>query len=293
MAEITKARTGALLRALFSILKDAPEGMPGREALKRLAERVPPTPYEAGNYESGRRYEKIVRFATVDCAKAGWLVKQKGLWFVTEAGLKALAEYPDPEAFYGKATQLYRIWKQSQTPIDAESDVEDETEKSPAITFEEAEETAWNEIQSYLLAMPPYDFQELVGALLRAMGYHVAWISPPGKDAGIDIIAYSDPLGTRPPRIKAQVKRYGSAIPVGELRSFLAVLGADDAGIFVTTSTFTKDAQEEARNQSTRRVTLIDLERLLELWIENYARLDDTARQRLPLRPIYFLAPQG
>ena len=43
--------------------------------------------------------------------------------------------------------------------------------------------------------MPPYQFQDLVAALLRAMGYHVAWVAPPGKDGGTDIVAYTDPLG--------------------------------------------------------------------------------------------------
>ncbi len=36
----------------------------------------------------------------------------------------------------------------------------------------------------------------------------------------------------------------------------------------------------------------VDLDRLVELWIEHYARLDEPARRRLPLQPIWFLAPQ-
>jgi restriction system protein len=48
------------------------------EALRQLAARAQLTPYEAGDYESGgRRFETIVRFATVDCVKAGWLSKHK------------------------------------------------------------------------------------------------------------------------------------------------------------------------------------------------------------------------
>ena len=51
-----------------------------------------------------------------------------------------------------------------------------------------------------------YEFQDLVADLLRAMDYHIAWIAPPGKDRGIDIIAYTDPLGASVPRIKVQFK---------------------------------------------------------------------------------------
>jgi restriction system protein len=141
--------------------------------------------------------------------------------------------------------------------------------------------------------MNPFDFQELVAALLRAMGYHVSWIAPPGKDGGIDIVAWSDPLGTRPPRIKVQVKRVGQNVSVDGLRSFMAILSDDDVGLFVTTAGFTKDAEEAARTQEKRKVTLVNLEKLFDLWVEYYARLDNDARRRLPLSPIYFLAPEA
>ena len=58
----------------------AHEGMRASDALQVLASRFTLSPYKADNYESdARRFEKIVRFATVDCIKAGWLVKDKGI----------------------------------------------------------------------------------------------------------------------------------------------------------------------------------------------------------------------
>ncbi len=35
----------------------------------------------------------------------------------------------------------------------------------------------------------------MVAALLRAMGYYTPFISPRGKDGGVDILAYQDPIG--------------------------------------------------------------------------------------------------
>jgi restriction system protein len=172
--------------------------------------------------------------------------------------------------------KLYHEWKASQPDAghgEAEAVEEEEKEvggKAASITFEEAEEQAWREIEQYLKGVKPYDFQELVASLLRAMGYHVSWVAPPGKDGGIDILAGTDPLGTRPPRIKAQVKRQGTAVSVDGLRSFMALLGEDDVGLFVATGGFTKDAADEARTQEKRKVTLIDLERLVDLWVEHY-----------------------
>ncbi len=296
MAEITRRRTGELLRKLFEILLKHPEGLQARDALAAVRSGIPLSDFEKSMYESGgMRFEKIVRFATIDCVKAGWLLKHKGLWSLTEQGKEAYATYQDPETFYKRAVHLYREWKATQP--EAEPDTTDETEdtssgKTASITFEQAEEQAWNEIQQYLRGMKPYDFQDLVAALLRSMGYHIAWVAPPGRDGGIDILALMDPLGTRPPRIKVQVKRQQQSVSVDGLRSFMAVLGDDDVGLFVSTGGFTKDADEEARTQEKRKVTLVDLERLFDLWVEHYPRLDEESRRRLPLRPIHFLAPE-
>lgn len=302
MAEITRRRTGELLRELFNILIPMPDGMRASEALQTLSERVTLTPYEADTYESGgRRFDKIVRFATVDCVKAGWLVKDKGIWSVTDEGRKAHAELTDSEVFYRQAVKLYNAWRSAQPdaePLpsavvgDAEPLDTDNAAKAVSITFEEAEEHAWAEISQYLRNMPPYEFQELVADLLRAMGYYVAWVSPPGKDGGIDIMAQPDVLGTRPPRIKVQVKRQVQAVSVDGLRSFMALLGDDDVGLFVCTGGFTKDAKAEARTQEKRRITLLDMDTLFDLWVEHYGKLSDPARRRLPLRPIQFLAPK-
>jgi restriction system protein len=296
MAEVTRRRTGEILRKLFEIILKQPEGMKAQDALATLASSVKLTEYEQGNYDSGgRRFEKIVRFATVDCVKAGWLLKNKGRWSVTDTGRTAHDTYLDPEVFYKEAVKLYKKWKKSRPdadPPDDDDPVDESGGKAASITFEEAEEQAWHEIGQYLRIMQPYDFQELVAALLRAMGYYVSWVAPPGKDGGIDILAWNDPLGTRPPRIKVQVKRQVQSVTVEGLRSFMALLGDDDVGLFVATGGFTKDAQEEARTQEKRKITLIDLEALFDLWVEHYARLTDEARRWLPLRPIHFLAPE-
>lgn len=295
MAEITRRRTGEMLRMLFDILIAQPEGVRAREALTNLKEKLELSDYEKGAFESGQsRFDQIVRFATVDCVKAAWMIKQKGIWLVTEEGKKAHSQLLDPEEFYRQAVKLYGVWKASQPgsePETAEEADDSVSGKAVSITFEQAEEQAWGEIEQYLREMNPYDFQDLVASLLVAMGYHVSWVSPPGKDGGVDIIAWSDPLGTRPPRIKVQVKRVAQNVTVDGLRSFMALLGADDVGLFVTTSGFTKDAHDEARNQQSRKITLVDLQRLIELWIEYYDRLKDGDKRRLPLKPIYFLAP--
>lgn len=300
MAEITRRRVGELQRGVIKILLDSPQGLPAKEVLQRLDKVVPPTDFEKSDYPKHpgiRRFEKMARFATIGPVKAGWLVKSKGRWYVTEEGRKAYNQITDPEKFMREANRLYRQWRATQPEAIAE--LEEGVPEGPgaiekaaeASTFEEAEETAWAEIEQYVQAINPYDLQKLVAALLRAMGYHVSWIAPPGPDKGIDILAHNDALGTSTPRIKVQVKRRADKISVDGLRSFMAMLGEQDVGIFVSTGGFTSDAESEARTKETRKLTLVDLEKLVELWVEHYDKIAESDKLLLPLKPVYYLAP--
>lgn len=299
MPNITVARTGELLQALFRILQKYPDGLRARDALQTLRDKMKLTPYEAGTYKSGApRFDKIVRWATVDCVKAGWMIKEEGRWYLTPVGIDALKKYPAPAEFYGEAMALYRKWKKLQPqPEDAvpEEEIEGEepSEQTATLTLETAQEQARDEIVAYLLAMDPFEFQKLVGALLTAMGYHVAWIAKPGKDHGVDLLAYPDPLGTRTPRIKVQVKRQQTPVGAPDVSSFMGNLGSEEVGIFVSTGGFTNDATVKARTDKQHRVTLVDVDRFVRLWTEHYTKLDDIARRRLPIQPVHFLAPEG
>lgn len=302
MAKITNHRLGELVQQLFRILQKNPDGIKARDALNTLANTVTLTEYESGAYESGRRFEKIVRFATVDTVRAGWMVKDAGIWTITEEGLKALESFSGPHDFYREAARLYRQWhkahKGSKPPVisvglEEGIEIEDESEKNVSVSYEEAREQAQSSIDDYLHAMNGYDFQKLVAELLQAMGYHVSWVAPPGKDGGVDIIAYTDPLGTQGPRIKVQVKQQQKSVSEPELKSFMANIGQQDSGIYVCTGGFSKDAATFARSQESKRIMLIDTGKLIELWIEFIPKLSDQAWQRLPLTSIYFLTPQG
>jgi len=281
-----------MLQTLFKVFLENPEGIQAKDAIAIVADRTTLTEHEKGEYQSGgRRFDKILRFATVDAVKAGWMLKNKGLWSITDAGQEALTQYPDPGDFYREVSKLFYEWRRAQPSKKADDIDEPDQELEAKITYEEAEEQAWQEIANYLAAIDPYALQELVAALLEAMDYHVSWIAPPGKDGGVDIHAWTDPLGTKPPRIKVQVKRRKDNIAVDELRSFLALINQDDVGIFVTTGGFTRDAAELARSQESRKITLLDREKLVELWVEYNDRLAKDKLHLLPLKPIYFLAP--
>ena len=130
----------------------------------------------------------------------------------------------------------------------------------------------------------------MIADLLEAMGYFVVWIAPPEKDHGqIDMVAYADPLGVKGSRILIQVKHKGQALTLEGLKSFLSVLSTNDYGVLISSGGFTYEVAEEIRNEALQRTTLLDLENFFDLWVKYYEELSQEAKNRFPLKKIYFL----
>ena len=107
-------------------------------------------------------------------------------------------------------------------------------------------------------------------------------------EAGQTYEVYYDGLGDDD---TAQLsKRRADRLAVDSIRAFKGVLGGNDVGLFVSSGGFTSDAQEFARGEGSK-IMLLDLKRLFDLWVEHYDRIAERYRRLLPLRPVYFLAP--
>lgn len=238
------------------------------------------------------RWQSLLHFFTIDCSKAGFLTKRNRIWYLTPEGETALALGED--GLLDEAVKQYRKWKKEnskETKDHDEDEVGEETQEE-AITLEQIEELASEGLKKHIFSMNPYEFQDLAAALLRGMGYFTPMVAPPGRDGGIDIIAYRDPLGTTSPRIKVQVKhRENTAANVQEVRQLMGLLQKDgDVGIFISSGGFTADAKQRSRDANVH-VELIDLPRMIDLWQDFYFKLEDEDKQFLPLTRIYLLAP--
>ncbi len=277
--------------AAFEIIKESDGSLPSREVLNQIPGKVNLTEWEKERYEKTGyiRWQSILHFYTIDCSKAGYLRKQKGVWYLTEEGEKAISL--GAVTLLKTASEKYRKWdknRKAENEVGTEDEIpEDKIQKA---TIEQLEENAIDGIKEYIKERNPYEFQDLVAALLRAMGYYTPFISPKGKDGGIDIIAFQDPLGVNAPRIKVQVKhKPETAIPVDEIRGLLGLLNKDgDIGLFVTSGRFTAESERFARD-SHIHVKLIDGNTFIGLWKEFYSKLPDDEKSLLPLQPIFFL----
>ena len=290
MAEIGNERWGEFKLNVLKILAKYSEGIHANKVFEELDQMLPPTEYEKTYFDRTgvQRRNHLVRFSTIALVKAGWMTKEKGLWAITDEGRTAIQKFSTPDAIKKESDRLYRAWKASQPEV--EDDDEEIVDVNAAVSIEEAESNAFSIVDSYFANMPPYEFQNLIGALLTGLGYYVSWIAPPGKDGGVDIIAFQDPLGAIGPRIKVQVKRQQGTVGVDVVRSFLGVLSdKDDIGLFVSLGGFSSDAEKEARNHSSKRLTLIDSKKLFDMWISVYDKLTQEQRNYLPLRAVYYL----
>lgn len=302
-----QVRMGERMRRLFEILLPHPDGLPRDTAMERLLEGADLTEKEAGSYPTGgKRIHALIHVATANFVKAGWMTKSHRMWRVTAAGEQAFREFRDPLVFLRTATRLKNarfVRFIAGAPLNEAPPappalalaapapaVPAERPDTRPLTAATARKRAWSEIRAHIQRLDPYGFQELVADLLRALGWYVVWIAPPGKDGGVDIVAFRDPLGATARRLKVQVTMHDQLLPLPRLRSFIALLHEDDIGLFVSLCGFSRDSEEFARVQARRRVTLLDLEGLVALWGQHYAKLDDAARRRLPLQPVWWLA---
>lgn len=282
--------------AVFNIIKDAGGEMRGKDVVDRIRETTEFNDYEMHRYEKTGyiRWESILHFYTIDCMKAGYMRKSKGLWILTEEGEEAIKL--GPEKLLNTATKIYREWDAKRKKDKANEDDEDPDEiksdkgQAQKALLSQYEEDANSGLRNFIIEKNPYEFQDLVAGLLDAMGYHISDIAQRGPDGGIDIIAYTDPLGTKQPRIIVQVKhRPNNSVSSDEIQKLSGTLKRNtDVGIFVTSGQFSKPAIKEAR-ESREHIELIDFDRFINLWQEYYDKMADEQKNMLPLQPIYFL----
>ncbi len=76
-------------KVLFSVLTILSENggeMPLRNLMKEVGHDVEWTPWEIARYETtgAIRWQSILSFYSINCVKAGFLIKKKGVWYLTK-----------------------------------------------------------------------------------------------------------------------------------------------------------------------------------------------------------------
>jgi restriction system protein len=110
----------------------------------------------------------------------------------------------------------------------------------------------------------PFYFEKVILILLKKMGYGDFIETSKTGDGGIDGIINEDKLGLE--KIFIQAKRYNeNKVREKDIRNFIGAMSGDtNKGVFVTTSTFDKDAIQKAHDAS-HTIILIDGNKLVDL----------------------------
>lgn len=284
----SEALATKLMYAALSILKENGKEMPIKELMDKVKNSIELDDWAKSVYEKTGyiRWESILHFYSIDCVKAGYLIKNKGVWYITPEGEKALKL--GPEKLREQAKTAYKAWVADQPDSPGEEAITSDINNT-TIQYEVIEQKAREGIEQYLNNLNPYEFQDIAAALLRGMGYFTPFVSPKGRDGGIDIIAYRDPLGTESPRIKVQIKHKEAAATGPEIQQLLGIMQKQgDIGIFISTGGFTADAKVAARN-SHIHIELINLNRFIELWQQFYDNMSSEDKSFMLLRSIFIL----
>ncbi|MBE6869154.1 MAG: restriction endonuclease [Ruminococcus albus] len=130
-------------------------------------------------------------------------------------------------------------------------------------------------------------FEKMVVDLLLKMGYgydnNSGIVTGKPHDGGIDGIIKEDRLGLD--SIYIQAKRYNlkNTVKGPEIQQFIGAMGKVNKGVFITTSSFTKAAIQNA-NEAYKTIQLIDGDRLAELMLTHGAGV--TVKQNVMLYQI-------
>lgn len=244
----------------------------------------------------GFRLVGRVGWALTYLKKSGLVVfPKRAVVQISEIGKRFLAEHQGPispkdlEIFPG-FMEFKAGNKTDDKSEDKNGDIEEiDPEEKINLGFREIKNALIGELKEKLMELSPLQFEELVLALVRGLGYGLSSgsIEHTGGsgDFGIDGIVHLDRLGLD--KIYLQAKRYKDTnkISSSEIQKFFGALKGHHAskGIFITTSSYQPSALEYAKTVSDTLV-LIDGDRLAELMIE--AEIGVSAKRKITIPEI-------
>ena len=267
----------------------AGEVLHGREVRQRVLDRLDLTEAERAetNPGGGNRANSRVHWAVEFLCQAQAVARPKrGYTQITEFGRELMREPGSVTLARLRQTEGLKAWRRRtlanrglrrNLPSD-DSDSSEADDRTPNEQIEASTNEIRASVASQLLQRlrdeDPEFLEQTVLKLLHAMGYgssedDLQHLGGSG-DGGVDGVVKQDKFGLD--QIYVQAKRYGSNV-VGRphIQNFVGALSGKHAtrGVFITTSQFSSDAEEFAKNVPQYRIILIDGEDLVQLMIEH------------------------
>jgi restriction system protein len=211
------------------------------------------------------RFDNKVNWARFYLTKAGLIDgSERGVWRLTPIGEATKLNHPQSLDIFRTQHDLIKTSSPTGEPSRDDRVEEDEEAAAPEQDISTAHRDALAEL---LRSMTPTGFEQFSALLLRTAGFTEVNVTGKTNDGGIDGNGYLriNPMMTL--RVLFQCKRYRDAsVTKDDIMKFQAAVMRERAekGLFVTTSSFTRGAREEALGGACE-IELIDLDRLIEL----------------------------
>jgi restriction system protein len=235
-----------------------------RECSEWIAEKfkLPPEILEAKMKSGSERFHNQVQWARQYLTWEGLLDStQRGVWTLTAKGAKTHLDEETSRAIFLKWVSIFAEARQKKAAVASPKSTE------PAEETEAPEGVEEQELIAVLLSLPPDGFERLCKRLLHEYGLERLVVLGKSHDGGIDgrgVLRLNPFVGLK---VMFQCKRIRGSVSraqVGDFRN--ATMGRADKGIFLTTGTFSADAQKEADREGVLPIELVDGERLVELF---------------------------
>ncbi len=227
-------------------------------------------------------FDNRVGWAKTYLKKSGLLATPKrAVIVITQLGLDVLKQNPSRiDAKFLRQFPSFLEFQNSKRENSEDDVIQEEiTNQTPEESLENAylkiRTSLAEELINKVIELSPSFFERLVVELIVKMGYGGS-IKDAGKaigksgDEGIDGTIKEDKLGLDIIYIQAKRWKPGNVVGRPELHKFVGALAGQGAkkGIFITTSSFTKDAIDYSPKNETK-IVLIDGEQLAQLMIDH------------------------
>jgi restriction system protein len=182
---------------------------------------------------------------------------RRGVWAIVAD--KSAIDKVDPK----EVVTYVRSLSKTEEKIKSEND--EELDSNDIDAPEEVQD--WRHIlRETLLNISPDAFERLVKRILRESGFYQVEVTGKTSDGGIDGKGIFRIAGFISFNVLFQCKRYrNTSITSSDIRDFRGALqGRADKGLFITTSTFTRDAIKESSRDGAPPIDLIDGEALID-----------------------------
>ncbi len=257
---------------VLSALRDLGSSAKPKEVYAWIAERqpVPKEEIEGATKGGQSKFENQVSWARFYLAKAGLIdTEQRGVWVLTEEGRRTELSHDGALALFKTVHERFQGEGGAFGNTLTETSVDEADASAPDEKLFVNQDAIQEELVRILRGITDKGFEELCARLLRHIDFENLKVTGQTGDHGIDGEGFL--LINRFVRIKVmfQCKRYAGTVQVKEIRDFRGALqGRAERGILLTTGTFTKGAREEAARENATAIELVDIDRLLELLIE-------------------------